>query len=132
MKNASTITLLLAMTGLAVASSGIVHAESDEDKSGSRYAVERHADALRPYQQDTGTAMIDSRAHWQVTDAAYDQAGRLSLLRHIVPLHDMDAFGRVTSGIVDSGLKLDRVDAVFNEADHATPVPHYHFTQRFL
>jgi hypothetical protein len=54
------------------------------------------------------------------------------MLQHTVPLHDMAIFGRITSGIVENGLTLDRVDAVFNEADSATPVPHYHFTQRFL
>jgi len=69
--------------------------------------------------------------HWKVTDAVYDHTGRLSMLQHVVPMHDMAVFGRVTNGIIENGLKIDRVDAVFNEADVVSPEQHYHFTQRF-
>jgi hypothetical protein len=38
----------------------------------------------------------------------------------------------VTNGIVANGLKIDRVDGVFNEYDAEAREPHYHFTQWFL
>ena len=133
----STSTLLLILAGLAV-SGGTAFAGSDDDGSDGRYETERSADTSRVAQLGTGSLSRDADtraaylAHWQVTDAVYDHSSRLSLLQHVVPLHDMAAFGRVTSGIIENGLTLDRVDAVFNDADAATPEPHYHFTQRFL
>jgi hypothetical protein len=137
MNDSRTLTLFLIMT--AIASGGIAYAGSHEYESGARHETDDDATiGLGRDQQRVDLSQInsmsaqDSNTHWRVTDAVYDHTGRLSMLQHTVPLHDMAIFGRVTSGIVENGLKLDHVDAVFNEADSATPVPHYHFTQRFL
>jgi len=139
MNHSRTLTLFLIMTAFATAGGGIAYADSDEYKSGARY--ETDDDAATGFGRDQQRMDLsqmesmraqDSSSHWRVTDALFDHTGRLSMLQHTVPLHDMAIFGRVTSGIVENGLTLDRVDAVFNEADSATPVPHYHFTQRFL
>lgn len=127
----SSSTLLLILTGFAVSGTP-AFAESDDDSSSSRYETERDAVTSRVAQSDAAATHTAALAHWQVTNAVYDHTGRLSLLQHIVPLHDMSTFGSVTGGIVENGFTLDRVDAVFNEADAATPEPHYHFTQRFL
>jgi len=139
MNDTLTLTLFLIMTALATAGGGIAYADSDEYKSGARYETDDDAvfgpgrDPQRvDLSQTESMRAQDSSSHWRVTDALYDHTGRLSMLQHTVPLHDMAIFGQATSGIVGNGLKLDRVDAVFNEADSATPVPHYHFTQRFL
>lgn len=132
MNSTSTFALLLIMAGFA-GSGGPAFAESDDDdSSGGRYETERDAVTSRVAQSGVAAAHTANLAHWQVTGAVYDHTGRLSLLQHTVPLHDMAVFGRVTSGIVENGLTLDRVDAVYNEADAATPEAHYHFTQRFL
>ena len=139
MKYSRTLTLFLIMTAFATAGGEIAYASSDEHEIGARHETDEHA-AIRPDRNEPRMDLSqiepmraqDSNSHWRVTDAVYDPNGRLSILQHTVPLHDMAIFGRLTSGIVENGLKLDRVDAVFNEADSATPVPHYHFTQRFL
>ena len=139
MKNSSTITLVLVMAGFAAANTGTAFAKSDERESSTGYEAERDADAgTRPDQQranllrDEYASGSDGLLHWKVTDAVYDHTGKLSMLQHIVPMHDMAVFGRVTNGIIENGLKIDRVDAVFNEADTVTSEPHYHFTQKFL
>lgn len=67
----------------------------------------------------------DGLLYWKITDAVYDHTGRLSMLQHVFPMHDMAIFGRVTNGITENGLKIDHVDAVFDEADTATPESHY-------
>lgn len=132
MNSTSTLTLLLILAGFA-GSGGPAFAESDDNGStGSRYETERDAVTSRVAQSGVAAAHTANLAHWQVTGAVYDHTGRLSLLQHTVPLHDMAVFGRVTSGIVENGLTLDRVDAVYNDADAVTPEAHYHFTQRFL
>ena len=139
MKYSRTLTLFLIMTAFATAGGEIAYASSDEYEFGARHETDKDA-AIRPdrdqqrmdLSQTESMRAQDSNSHWRVTDAVYDPNGRLLMLQYTVPLHDMAIFGRVTSGIVENGLKLDRVDAVFNEADSATPVPHYHFTQRFL
>lgn len=74
---------------------------------------------------------VEPRDHWKVTAADYDPSGRLTMLQHVVPLHDMAVFGSVTTGIVANGLQLERVNAVFNAPDADVREPHYHFTQRF-
>jgi hypothetical protein len=139
MNDSRTLTLFLLMTAFATAGGGIAHAGSHEYESGAHYELDDDAaigfgrDQQRVDLSQTESMRAQaSNSHWRVTDALYDHTGRLSMLQHTVPLHDMAIFGRITSGIVENGLKLDRVDAVFNEADSATPVPHYHFTQRFL
>jgi hypothetical protein len=139
MKYSRTLTRFLIMTAFATAGGEIAYASSDEHEFGARHETDEDP-AIRPDRDEQRMDLSqiepvraqDSNSHWRVTDAVYDPNGRLSILQHTVPLHDMAIFGRVTSGIVENGLKLDRVDAVFNEADSATPVPHYHFTQRFL
>jgi hypothetical protein len=139
MNDSRTLTLFLIMTAIATASGEIAYAGSHEYESGARHETDDDAaigfardQQLVDLSQIKSMRAQDSNSHWIVTDAVYDHTGRLSMLQHTVPLHDMAIFGRITSGIVENGLKLDRVDAVFNEADSATPVPHYHFTQRFL
>ena len=139
MNDSRTLTLFLICAAFASAGGEIAYAGSHAYASEARYETDDDAAiGLGRDQQRVDLSQIkspraqDSNSHWRVTDALYDHTGRLSMLQHTVPLHDMAIFGRITSGIVENGLKLDRVDAVFNEADSATPVPHYHFTQRFL
>lgn len=132
MNSTSTFALLLILAGFAGSGGPAFAGSGDDGSSGSRYETERDAVTSRVAQSGVAAAHTANHAHWQVTGAVYDHTGRLSLLQHTVPLHDMAVFGRVTSGIVENGLTLDRVDAVYNEADAATPEAHYHFTQRFL
>lgn len=132
MTSTSTLTLLLILAGFAGSGGPAFAGSDDDDSTGSRYETERDAITTRVARSDAATTHGAYLVHWQVTGAVYDHTGRLSQLQHTVPLHDMAVFGRVTSGIVENGLTLDRVDAVFNEADAVTPEAHYHFTQRFL
>jgi hypothetical protein len=90
----------------------------DEERSDRRQDVRQHSS--------------NSQARWHVTSAIVDQNGRLVTLQHMVPVSDMAVFGMVTEGFVANGLKIDRVDAVFNAADVQMSEPHYHFTQTFL
>jgi len=130
---------LLGLTILAVsagAAGGVALADSD--------AHERAYDSSAPHErqyrdgersdraQDVRQHGADSQARWHVTSAILDQNGKLATLQHMVPVSDMAVFGMVTEGFVANGLKIDRVDAVFNVADAQMSEPHYHFTQTFL
>lgn len=133
------ISKLLGLTIFAVsagAAGGIALADSD--------ARERAYDSRAPHErqyrdeersgrtQDVGQRGSSSQARWHVTRAVVDQNGKLTTLQHMVPVNDMAVFGRVTEGFVANGLKIDRVDAVFNVADAQMSEPHYHFTQTFV
>ena len=140
MKRSEKYLALAVMAGIASANIGTAFADADEYERTSDYGT---ADTLKRGDSDRGFAGrrggyallkqygVDSRDHWKVTDAVYDDQGRLSMLQHVVPLHDMAVFGSVTTGIVANDLKLERVDAVFNAPDSDVREPHYHFTQRF-
>ncbi len=142
MQKPNKLFVLVVMASFTAASGATVFAESSEQKhkyeSGMRYEMEGKAAVRSDSDQQQRSSVLNNErkgqvntSHWKVTDAVSDHTGRLTMLQHIVPLHDMAVFGSVTNNIIANGLNIERVDAVFNESDTETQGPHYHFTQMF-
>lgn len=130
---------LLGLTILAVsagAAGGVALADSDAHErayeSGAPHERQYRDEGHSNHAQEGRPRSVSAHARWHVTSAVFDRNGRLSTLQHMVPVSDMAVFGSVTTGFVANGLAIDRVDAVFNEADAQMGEPHYHFTQTFL
>lgn len=88
--------------------------DDDRERSNRAYAV-----------PDAGPAQF-----WRVTDALLDTDRRTLTLQHTVPIDAMQAYGEIANqGFAANGLRLQRVEGHYAQADVDLAAPHYHFTQ---
>jgi hypothetical protein len=106
--------------------------DRDQRRDGDARSMERKERIeRREREQERDRDSRRDRTHWRVSSASYDGQGRLTGLQHLVPLHDMVVFARISQGLAANGLQMQWGKAVYHTGDAQVHEPHVHYTQRF-